>query len=688
MSNPSERAAAPVCPRQPVVLKAHGDERTDPYYWLRERENPEVTAYLEAENEFTKSYMSPTEDLQTRLFEEIKSRVQETDLTPPVRKDDYWYYSRTVEGSQYPIHCRKHGTLEADEVMMLDQNELAGSSEYFALGALDVAPDHTTVAYSTDYNGSEKYTMRFREIERRRDLEDEIEGTYYGTAWASDNRTFFYVRPDAAMRPWQVWRHTLGTPAADDVLVFQEDDDRFFVAVDREKTGRYVTITVGSKITTEVLAMAADDPTSGFAVLEPRRQGIEYSVANHGDRWFILTNDDGAVNFKLVEAPVASPGRENWKDVVSHDPDVRLEGFDVFRDHIALYERGDGLRRIRVMHLVDGRIEVIEQPEEVYVTFGAGNPMFDTTTLRYGYSSLVTPMSIYDYDMNDRTRELIKQQPVLGGYDPSDYETTREWATAPDGERVPISLVHRKGLPRDGSAPALLYGYGSYELSVDPAFSSARLSLLERGFVFAIAHIRGGGEMGRRWYDDGKMLAKTNTFTDFIACAEHLVAEKYTAPTRLVARGGSAGGLLMGVVANLRPDLFRTIVAEVPFLDVVTTILDESLPLTVTEWEEWGNPVVDPDVYSYMKSYSPYDNIEAKDYPNILATGGLNDPRVQYWEPAKWVAKLRATKTDGNALLLKTEMGAGHGGPSGRYDAWKDEAFVLAFIFHTLGIDN
>jgi oligopeptidase B len=487
------------------------------------------------------------------------------------------------------------------------------------------------------------------------------------------------------MRPWQVWRHELGTPAEHDVLVYEEDDERYFVDVERTRTGKYLLITSHSKVTTEVRFVSADAPGETPRVVAERRSGGEYFVEHHwsrtdGDRFYIVTNDGGAENFKLMLTPVASPGREHWREVVPHRPDVRLDAVDAFADHLVLSERADALEQLRVLRLADGDLHVIEQPEPVYSAGVGPNFEFDTHTLRYVYTSLATPMSSYDYDLDSGDTTLVKRQPVLGGYDPSQYRTERLWATAPDGARVPISLVARIDVARDGNAPTLLYGYGSYEASIEPAFSPIRLSLLERGWVYAIAHIRGGGELGRGWYEAGKLLDKQHTFDDFIASAEHLVAQRYTSPARLAARGASAGGLLMGAVVNRRPDLFRAVVAQVPFVDALTTILDETLPLTVTEWDEWGNPVADPEVYRYMKSYSPYDNVTAQRYPAILVTAGLNDSRVSYWEPAKWVAKLRATKTDDGLIVLKTELGAGHGGPSGRYDAWRDEALVLAFL--------
>ncbi len=690
----------PVAPRRATVLRTHGDERVDDWYWLRDRDDPEVRAYLEAENAYTQAVMAHTSPLQEQLFEEIKSRVQETDTSAPVRKGPYEYFTRTIEGSQYGIHCRRPagtpglpdafaepGTPSGEEVL-LDENTLAEGHDYFALGGFSVSPDHRQLAYSVDVTGGERYELRFRDLTSGDDHPDVVPDVYYGLAWANDDRTCFFVRPDAAMRPWQVWRHHLGAPADEDALVYQEDDDRFYASVGRTRTGRYIIVAVGSKVTSESWFLDADDADGSPRVVEQRRHGVEYDVdhhesSEHGDRFFVLTNDDGAENFKLMVTPVDQPGRAHWRDVVAHRADVRLEDFDAFADHLVLSERTEGLERIVVRRLADDDTHVIEMPDPVYSAGVGANPEFDIRSLRFEYTSLVAPVSSYDYDLRTRERTLVKRQPVPG-YDPDRFESHRLWATAPDDVRVPISVVHARGVEHDGRAPAVLYGYGSYEVSIDPTFSAARVSLLERGVVFAIAHIRGGGEMGRRWYEDGKLEHKPNTFTDFIACAEQLIAEGYASPERLAARGGSAGGLLMGAVANLRPDLFRAVVAEVPFVDVVTTILDETLPLTVTEWEEWGNPVEDPEIYKVMKSYSPYDNVEAKDYPATLVTGGLNDPRVQYWEPAKWVAKLRATKTDDHLLLLKMEMGAGHAGPSGRYHAWRDEAFVLAFLLDQL----
>jgi oligopeptidase B len=674
----------PDAERRPHAIDAHGDQRTDDWYWLRDREDPAVLAHLEAENAYTKAMLAHTEPLQQELFDEIVARIQETDLSVPVRKGGYWYYSRTVEGLQYPIACRRQGTEDGPEQVLLDENELAEGHDFLAVANDAVSPDHTLLAYAVDTDGGEKYGLRFRRLTTGEDLPDVVDGTYYGLAWTVDNAHVFYTKVDEAMRPYQLWRHRVGSAAAEDVLVFQEDDDRFFLDVGLTRSEGYVVLTLASKVTTEAWVLPSDDPTGEFRLIAPRDQGVEYQVDHHGDRFLIVTNADGAVNFKLVEAPVAAPGRENWVDVVGHRERVKLDGVDVFARHLVLVEREAGLRQLRVLRVADGDQHVIEMPEPVYTVGPDANAEFDSDSYRFGYESMVTPRSVFDYDLEARTRVLRKQQPVLGDYDPAQYETRRLWATAPDGAQVPISLVHRRDVTTP--APALLYGYGSYEISVEPRFSSLRLSLLDRGFVYAIAHIRGGGEMGRRWYEDGKLLAKKNTFTDFIAAADHLVAERLTTPERLAIRGGSAGGLLMGATTNLRPELFAAVVAEVPFVDCLTTILDETLPLTVMEWEEWGNPVTDHDVYEYMKSYSPYDNVGAAEYPAMLVTAGLNDPRVSYWEPAKWVQRLRERTSGTKPILLKTELGAGHMGPSGRYDAWRDEAFVFAFLLDALGI--
>jgi oligopeptidase B len=686
---------APLPPKarhEPHLLTEHGDERVDDFFWMRDRDDPEVLAHLKAENEYMAAVVAPYGPLRDVIFEEIRGRIQETDESAPVPDGQWEYTSRTIEGLQYAQHYRRpRGSGRDDATLLLDENVLAGDHDYFSLGGFEVAPGQRVLAYAVDHNGSERYQLRFRDLDTCTDLADVVDDVQYGLAWADDARTCFYIRPDDAMRPYEVWRHTLGTPASDDVLVFREDDERFFVGLGRTRSGRFVIIHSASKTTSEVWFVPTDAPTDAPRVVAPREPGHEYSVEHHwseerGDRFLIVTNQSGtARNFELVAAPCVDPERQYWTPIVPHRDDVKLDAVDAFAEYIVLHERFNGLDRISVMRTEDGDMYAIQFPDPVYTAWVGGNAEYETSTLRYGYTSLIAPPTDVDYDMESRTGTIVKTQPVLGGYNPAEFTSAREWATAADGTRIPISLVYRRDTPLDGSAPALLYGYGSYEYPTDPTFRASRLSLLDRGFVFAIAHIRGGGEMGRTWYEQGRLEHKMNTFTDFIACAEHLVDQKYTSPERLAARGGSAGGLLMGAVTNLRPDLFRVIVAEVPFVDVVTTMLDPSLPLTITEWEEWGDPR-EPDAYARMKAYSPYDNVADVAYPSLFVTTGLNDPRVQFWEPAKWVAKLREHTTSGRPIVLKTEMGAGHGGPSGRYDAWRDEATVMSFICHELGV--
>ena len=702
----------PQARRHPHQLVAHDDQREDDWYWLRDTEDPEVIAYLNAENEYTEATLAPLQHLREGLYQEIRSRIKESDVSAPARMGPWWYYGRTVEGLQYAVHCRRpdpdrrltgaqvlevieagvNGSQPGEQVL-LDPNVVAGDSEYFALGVFDVNPQQDCLAYAIDLTGGERYTMRFRDLATGADLADEIADVNYSSAWSAAGDLLFYTRPDEMLRPWQVWRHEVGQPAAEDVLVYQEDDERFFVGVELSRSQRFIVVSSESKVTTEAMVIDARHPMGPLRIIEPRRQGVEYSIEHAvlpeaGDVFLILTNDNGAENFALMQAPVDDPGRARWTTLVPHRPEVRLEAVDSFAGHLVISERERSLEQLVVMRLADGQLRLVDQPEPVYSVSASGNLEWDTTALRFGYTSLVTPPSTVEYDMGTGERMVVKQQPVLGGYRPERYRTERLWATAPDGVSVPISLVHRRDLPLDGAAPCLLYGYGAYEISIDPTFSSSRLSLLERGFVFAIAHVRGGGELGRRWYEDGKLLHKLSSFTDFIACAEHLIAQGYTSPPHLVIRGGSAGGLLMGAVANLRPELWRAVVAEVPFVDVLTTMQDVSLPLTATEWEEWGNPIEDPEVYRYMKSYSPYDNVAAVAYPAMYVSAGLNDPRVGFWEPAKWVAKLRSMRTDDHLLLLKTEMDAGHGGPSGRYDAWRDEAQVQAFVLTSVGLGS
>jgi oligopeptidase B len=685
-------ATPPNAARHPVVLSLHGDERIDNWHWLRERDSPDVIAYLEAENAYADAILAPYDALRDRIFEEIRGRIQESDESAPVPNGPWEYTTRTVEGLQYGVHCRRPRGGSADAtVVLIDENALADGHDYFSLGGFEVSPDHNVLAYSTDVTGGERYTLRFRDLASGALLPDVVEDVYYGLAWADDSRTCFYVRPDDSMRPHEVWRHTLGTPVDDDVLVLREDDEYFTLEVERTRSGRFVLIEAASKMTSEVWFVPTDAHSEAPRSIGGREEGHEYTVEHHwseerGDRFLIITNQSrNAPNFELVTAPCVDPARQYWTPLVPHRADVKLDAVAAFAEHLVLSEVTNGLERLRVMRTDDGEMHEIATPDPVYSMWIGPNEEYDTRTVRYHYTSLVAPRSDFDYDLETRNVALVKQQPVLGGYDMSAYVTERVWATATDGTEIPMSIVRRRDTPVDGSAPGLLYGYGSYEVSVFPEFRSSRLSLLDRGFVYAMAHVRGGGEMGRHWYEQGRLEHKMNTFTDFIACAELLIDRKYVAPDRLAARGASAGGLLMGAVMNLRPDLFAAIVAGVPFVDVVTTMLDASIPLTITEWEEWGDPR-EAGPYARMKAYSPYDNVRAVDYPAVLVTSGLNDPRVQYWEPAKWVAKLRAENTSNRPIVMRTELGAGHGGPSGRYDAWRDEAIALSFVCAMVGI--
>ncbi|HEU0016639.1 MAG TPA: S9 family peptidase [Longimicrobium sp.] len=677
----------PPAPRARIVPKTdtlHGDVRVDDYFWLRERTNPDVIAYLQAENAYADSAMAGTKALQETLYQEMLARIRQTDLSVPDRIGPYFYYSRTVEGKSYPIFARRRGSMEAPEEVLLDRNEMAEGKRYFSTGAVTVSPDHRLMAFSVDTTGAEYFTLMVKDLSTGRILPERIDSVHFSVAWAADNRTLFYSKTDAAQRPDRIFRHVLGTDPRGDQLVFHEPDVLFRVGIGRTKDDRWMTLSSSSFTSSEYRVAPAENPAQ-FRLVEPRQKDLLYYLTHQDGRFLIRTNADGANNFKLVAAPVDNPGRASWRDVVPHRDSVLLDGFDVFRDHIVLYERANALRQIRVRDVRSGQDHLIAFAEPVYTAGGGSNPEYNTSTLRFSYTSMVTPPSVYDYDMRTRERTLRKQSEVLGDWDPARYATERTWARAADGAMVPVSLVYRKPLVKDGSRPMLLYAYGSYGSSSDPTFSWNNLSLLDRGVVYAIAHIRGGQEMGRSWYDQGKMMNKRNTFTDFIAVAEHLVRERWTAPERLAITGGSAGGLLMGAVVNMRPDLFRVVVANVPFVDVINTMLDASIPLTAGEWEQWGNPA-NEEHYRYMLSYSPYDNVERKAYPAMLVTTGLNDPRVAYWEPAKWVAKLRAMKTDQNLLLLRTNMGAGHGGSSGRYEAYREQAFRYAFILSQLGI--
>jgi oligopeptidase B len=710
----------PQATSRPHTLTAFGQDREDPWYWLRERDDPEVRAYLEAENAYTDRVLAPLDGLRSTLFEEMKARILETDMSVAARRGPWWYYGRTEEGKNYGIHCRRPaagadelppaGEPGADEQILLDENILAEGHEYFAVGTAVVSPDHATLAYGTDTAGDERYELRFRSLDPAAPSDrapEMVPDTSYGLAWSSDSGTVFYVRLDESMRPYQLWRHELGTDPADDVLVFQEDDRRFSLGAGRTRDGVFVLVALHSTNTSEWLAIPAHDPTAAPRVVLPRREGREYAIdhltptGTDGPGWFVMITNEDAEDFRIMAAPDEDLGTtRQWREIVPHRPGVRIEDVDAFSNILVLSERAEAETSVRVLPLAAGPdpwavdllaaswlVPSTESPSSIWL---GTNPEPELTSLRFGRTSMVTPSSVVQIHLDNRQETLLKQEPVLGDFDPGRYTTSRIWAESLDGTRVPISLVHKKELALP--APCLLYGYGAYEHSLDPSFSPHRLSLLDRGLVYAVAHVRGGGEMGRAWYENGRMEHKSNTFSDFIACAGHLVTEGIARPDALAGRGGSAGGLLIGAVANEAPERFTALVAQVPFVDVLTTMLDPDLPLTVGEWEEWGNPLADQAAYERMFAYSPYDNVTARNrdgsirtYPSLLVTAGLNDPRVSYWEPAKWVAKIRALSPS-TKVLLRTEMGAGHGGPSGRYDAWKEEALVYAFLLDALGM--
>jgi len=681
----NEMIKEPMAKIIPHRLEKHGHVRIDNYYWLNQRDNPEVLEYLQAENEYTGKVMAAAGNLEEKLFEEIKARIKQTDMSVPYKKNDYYYYTRFEEGKEYPIYCRKKESLEAAEEVMIDANALARGHEYFAVGGWTVSSGRNLLAYAVDTLGRRIYTIRFKNLDNGELLEDSIPGVTGNMAWASDNRTLFYSRQDpSTLRSYQIYRHALGTETAEDRLVYEETDETFSAYVFKTKSEKYLMIACHQTLSSEYRFLEADNPEGEFKIIQPRERGHEYSADHFGDKFYIRTNHR-AKNFRLMATPVAQTEKEHWQEVIGHRDEVFLQSFEIFADYLVLQERRRGLINLRIIPWADGEEYYLDFGEPAYLAYISINPEFDTPLLRYGYTSLTTPNSIYDFNMATREKTLLKQEEVLGGFDSANYATERIYAPAADGTEVPISIVYRRGVEKKGDNPLLLYGYGSYGNSTEAVFSSTRLSLIDRGFIFAIAHIRGGQELGRQWYEDGKLLKKKNTFTDFIACAEFLIEQGYTCPEKLFATGGSAGGLLMGAVVNMRPELFRGVVTRVPFVDVVTTMLDESIPLTTDEYDEWGNPN-QKEYYDYILSYSPYDNVSAQDYPNMLVTTGLHDSQVQYWEPAKWVAKLRALKTDSNRLLLKTNMNAGHSGASGRYKSYRETAFNYAFILDLLGI--
>ena len=675
----------PIAKVAPQKLEKHGDVRVDNYFWLRERENPEVRAYLEAENGYTQAEMEHTKGLRETLFNEFKSRIKQTDVSVPYKRDDYFYYSRTEEGKQYPIYCRKKGSLDAAEQVMLDVNQVAAGHKYCSALFPQVSPGQDLAAYGVDTVGRRFFTLYLKNLATGEVLKDVIPNVTASVAWANDNKTLFYAKQHPqTLRSYRIYRHVLGADPAKDELVYEENDETFSCFVFKAKSKKCLVIGSEQTLSAEYWYLDAGNPGGSFEVFLPREKNHEYSIDHFAGDFYIRTNLE-AKNFRLMKTPVNNTARKNWKEVIPHRDDTLFEGFDLFRDYLVATERKEGLRRLRIMPWPGKAEHYIDFGEPAYTAVPGTNFDFNTAVLRYNYTSMTTPMSVYDYDMTTRQKTLLKREEVLGGFDSANYQSERVLATAPDGVKVPISLVYRKGLQKNGSAPLWIYGYGSYGATMEATFDPYRISLLDRGFVYALAHIRGGEEMGRKWYEDGKLLRKKNTFTDFIACADHLVKEKYADPKRVFASGGSAGGLLMGAVVNLRPDLFKGVVAKVPFVDVVTTMLDDSIPLTTSEYDEWGNPN-EKQYYDYMLSYSPYDQVRKQDYPNLLVTTAFQDSQVQYWEPAKWVAKLRVMKTDNNKILFKTEMdAASHGGLSGRYDKYREVAFDYAFVLDLAG---
>ncbi len=681
----AETIKPPVAKIIPKELTAHGDTRIDNYYWLNERNNPEVVAYLEAENAYKDAMLAHTKDFQEELYNEIVGRIKQTDMSVPYKDQNYYHYTRYEEGYEYPIYCRKKGSLDAEEEILLNVNEMAKGYDFFNVAGYSTSSNNNLIAYGVDTVSRRLYTLYFMDLTTGKVLEDKILNTSGRAAWANDNKTVFYALKDTiTLRPYKIMKHVLGTDVSEDKVIYTEEDETFNIFVFKTKSKKFLMIASVQTLSTEFKYLDADRPDGDFQIIQPREKNLEYRVDHFQDKFYILTNWD-AKNFRLMETPVDKTSKENWTEVIPHREDVLLQGLEIFKNHLVLGERKNGLTQIHIIKWSDMSEHYLDFGEEAYVVYMSMNPDFDTDLLRYNYTSLTTPRSVFDYDMVSGEKKLLKQQEVVGDFDPGNYVTERHFATARDGTKVPISLVYRKGLEKDGDNPLLLYGYGSYGASMDPAFSSDRLSLLDRGFVFAIPHIRGGSEMGRWWYEDGKLLKKKNTFYDFIDCGEYLVEQKFTSPDKMFAMGGSAGGLLMGAVLNIRPDLWKGVIADVPYVDVITTMLDTSIPLTTGEFDEWGNPQ-NKEYYDYMLSYSPYDQVEAKDYPAMLVTTGYHDSQVQYFEPAKWVAKLRAMKTDDNPLIFHINMEAGHGGVSGRFKQYRETALVYAFMLDLVGI--
>lgn len=682
---PSVTIEPPVAKIIPKELTAHGHTRIDNYYWLNQRDDPEVVAYLEAENAYKDAVMAHTKEFQEKLFQEIVGRIKQTDMSVPYKDQDYYHYTRYEEGGEYPIYCRKKGSLEAEEEIVLNVDEMAKGHDYYSVAGYSTSSDNNLIAYGVDTVSRRLYTLYFMDFSTGQVFDEQIPNTSGRAAWANDNKTVFYMLKDTAtLRSYKVMKHVIGTPVSEDKEIYVEKDETFSTYVYKTKSKKYMIIASAHTLSSEYRFLDADDPDGKFRIIQPREKDHEYSVDHYQDKFYIHTNLD-AKNFRLMATPVDKTAKENWEEIIPHRDDVLLQGFEVFKNYLVLNERRNGLTQIRVIKWADNSEYYLDFGEEAYLAYISTNPDFDTDLLRYGYTSLTTPSSTFDYDMNTKAKTLLKQQEVLGDFDPGNYVTERHFAAARDGTKIPVSLVYRKGMKKDGNNPLLLHGYGSYGASREPTFSSVRLSLLDRGFVYAIPHIRGGSEMGRYWYEEGKLFNKKNTFYDFIDCAEYLIEQKFTNPDKMFAMGGSAGGLLMGAVVNMRPDLWKGILAGVPWVDVITTMLDSSIPLTTSEYDEWGDPNK-KDYYDYMLSYSPYDNVEAKDYPAMLVTTGYHDSQVQYFEPAKWVAKLRALKTDDNLLIFHINMEGGHGGVSGRFRRLKETALEYAFMLDQVGI--
>jgi len=688
-SKMSQNITPPMAEVKDTVLEKHGDKRIDPYYWLNNREDPKVIDYLKKENEYYDKVTAHTKEFQKDLFEEMKSRIKEDDESVPYLYNGYYYTTRYEKGKDYPIYIRKKGSLTAKEEIIFDCNEMAKGHSYFNLSGLSVSEDNKWVSFGLDLVSRRQYTIQIKNLETNEILSDKIENTSGGATWASDNKTIFYVKNDIkTLRSDKIYRHTINTPASSDVLIYEEKDDTFNTFVYKEKSKKYLVIGSSSTLTNEYQILESNNPTGKFRYFQKRVRGLEYSISHYGDSFYIVTNKDKATNFKLMKTNENNTTSENWVDVIPHRKETLLEGIDIFKDYLVVEERSNGLNKIQIRPWSGEGAYYLPFESETYTAYTSTNPDFDTDILRYGYQSLNTPSSVIDFNMKTKEKKVLKEQEVLGGkFDKNNYKEERVWATAKDGTKIPISLIYKKGIKKDGSNPVLQYAYGSYGYSMDAYFSTTRLSLLDRGFIYAIAHIRGGEDLGREWYENGKLLKKMNTFTDFVDCSKYLINEKFTSPKHLYAEGGSAGGLLMGVVVNIAPELYNGVIAQVPFVDVVTTMLDESIPLTTGEYDEWGNPN-DKVYYDYMMSYSPYDNVKAQDYPNMLITTGLHDSQVQYWEPAKWVAKLRTKKTNKNILLLNTNMDAGHGGASGRFEQLKETAKEFSFLLDLEGIEK